>query len=32
MGGQIWLDTESTLTHIGAYDFTGDTRVRFAGK
>ncbi|HEX4026721.1 MAG TPA: hypothetical protein VHX18_03815 [Rhizomicrobium sp.] len=32
IGGQIWLDTESTLTHIGAYDFTGDTKVRFAGK
>jgi len=32
IGGKIWLDAESRLTHIGAYDYTGDTKVRFAGK
>ena len=25
-GGQIWLDTESTLTHIGAYDLPATPR------
>ena len=29
LGGDIWLDLESTLTHVGADQFRGDTRVRF---
>jgi hypothetical protein len=32
IGGKIWLDTESRLTHIGAYDYTGDSKVRFPAK
>ena len=32
LGGKIWLDTQSTLTHIGSIDFIGDTKTRFAGK
>lgn len=32
LGGKIWLDTESRLTHIGAFDFNGDSKVRFPGK
>ncbi|HMF06095.1 MAG TPA: hypothetical protein VKE72_03670 [Methylocella sp.] len=30
IGGKIWLDTEGTLTHIGAYNFCGDPRARYA--
>jgi hypothetical protein len=29
LGGMIWLDTRSKLTHIGPHDFVGDTRTRF---
>jgi hypothetical protein len=32
LGGKIWLDTQSTLTHIGSFDFIGDTKVRFPDK
>jgi len=28
LGGKIWLDMESQLTHIGAQNFAGDTRLR----
>ena len=33
MGGKIWLDTESRLTHIGAYNFVGvpESRYQAAG-
>jgi hypothetical protein len=30
IGGKIWLDTEGTLTHIGAYNSCGDPRARYA--
>ncbi len=30
IGGKIWLDTEGRLTHIGAYNFQGDPRARYA--
>jgi hypothetical protein len=30
LGGKIWLDTRSRLTHIGAHNFVGDTALRFA--
>ena len=30
IGGRIWLDTESRLTHIGSYEYHGDTAARFA--
>ncbi len=30
LGGTIWLDLESTLTHVGADHFRGDTTRRFA--
>ena len=30
LGGKIWLDTQSRLTHIGAHNFVGDTTLRFA--
>jgi len=30
IGGKIWLDTEGKLIHIGAYNFCGDPRARFA--
>ena len=30
LGGKIWLDTHSQLTHIGAHNFAGDTNRRFA--
>lgn len=30
LGGKIWLDTEGKLTHIGAYSFAGDPRLRYA--
>jgi hypothetical protein len=30
LGGTIWLDTRSKLTHVGPHDFVGDTRARFA--
>ena len=29
MGGKIWLDTESRLTHIGAYNFVGAPEPRY---
>ena len=29
MGGKIWLDTESRLTHIGAYNFVGAPESRY---
>jgi hypothetical protein len=29
LGGKIWLDTQSCLTHSGAHDFTGDPGCRF---
>ncbi|HEY2660930.1 MAG TPA: hypothetical protein VGI79_14515 [Caulobacteraceae bacterium] len=28
LGGKIWLDTQSRLTHIGAHNFVGDTTLR----
>lgn len=31
VGGDIWLDLKSRLTHIGPDEFAGDTVVRFAG-
>lgn len=30
LGGTIWLDTRSKLTHVGPYDFVGDAAARFA--
>jgi hypothetical protein len=30
IGGKIWLDTESTLTHIGSYNFQGNAKPRFS--
>lgn len=30
IGGRIWLDTESRLTHIGSYEYHGDSAARFA--
>jgi hypothetical protein len=32
LGGKIWLDTESTLSHIGPFDFNGDAKVRFPAR
>ncbi|MDR3507816.1 MAG: hypothetical protein P4L64_07965 [Caulobacteraceae bacterium] len=32
LGGRIWLDTESKLTHIGAQSFRGDTTLRLASE
>jgi hypothetical protein len=29
LGGTIWLDTRSKLTHVGPHDFVGDPRARF---
>jgi hypothetical protein len=29
LGGTIWLDTQSKLTHVGPHDFVGDARMRF---
>jgi hypothetical protein len=29
LGGTIWLDSHSKLTHVGAHDFVGDTITRF---
>jgi hypothetical protein len=29
LGGTIWLDLRSKLTHVGTHDFVGDTIVRF---
>lgn len=29
LGGKIWLDTESRLTHIGAYNFVGAPQPRY---
>ena len=29
IGGQIWLDLESRLTHVGANDYQGDCALRF---
>lgn len=31
IGGEIWLDLESKLTHTGSHDFIGDTTKRFRG-
>lgn len=31
MGGTVWLDTRSRLTHVGPHDFIGDASVRFIG-
>ena len=31
IGGTVWLDTQSRLTHVGPYDFVGDASVRFSG-
>jgi hypothetical protein len=31
IGGEIWIDTASQLTHTGAYQFVGDHRGRSAG-
>ena len=28
LGGAIWLDAQSKLTHVGPHDFIGDTTVR----
>ena len=28
LGGTIWLDAQSKLTHVGPHDFMGDTTVR----
>ena len=30
MGGEIWADLESRLTHVGALDFTGDIATQFS--
>ncbi len=30
LGGSLWLDTQSRLTHAGAYDFHGDPALRYA--
>ena len=30
MGGEIWADLESKLTHVGAVDFTGDMATQFS--
>jgi hypothetical protein len=30
IGGKIWLDTQSKLTHIGSHAFVGDTTLRLA--
>jgi hypothetical protein len=32
MGGTLWLDTKSRLTHVGPHDFVGDVSVRFSGR
>jgi hypothetical protein len=29
LGGAIWLDSRSKLTHVGPHDFVGDARIRF---
>ena len=29
IGGEIWIDTASKLTHSGPYDFVGDHASRF---
>ena len=29
IGGTVWLDTRSRLTHVGPHDFIGDASVRF---
>ncbi len=31
IGGTVWLDAQSRLTHVGPYDFVGDASVRFSG-
>ena len=31
LGGQIWLDTRSTLAHVGPHEFVGSPRVRYPG-
>ena len=30
MGGEIWADLQSKLTHVGAVDFTGDISTQFS--
>jgi hypothetical protein len=29
LGGKLWLDTQSRLTHVGPREFHGDASVRF---
>jgi hypothetical protein len=31
MGGSLWLDTQSRLTHVGPHDFVGDASARVFG-
>jgi len=31
LGGMIWLDTRSTLAHIGPHEFVGSPRGRYPG-
>jgi hypothetical protein len=30
MGGEIWADLESKLTHVGTVDFAGDISTQFS--
>ncbi|PZQ57372.1 MAG: hypothetical protein DI570_19750 [Phenylobacterium zucineum] len=30
IGGEIWLDLQSRLAHVGAFEFEGDATARFA--
>jgi hypothetical protein len=32
LGGKIWLDTQSSLTHAGAYEYAGDPGIRFTNR
>jgi hypothetical protein len=29
MGGEIWVDLHSRLTHVGPYEFEGDVSTQF---